>query len=443
MAGLYTSNSAGTSYSSPSPSGSEHSTNATDLIRLASTATADGDDSTTKPSSLAKVPLDFRGRRNTRAIGGRRRRHGDDSGSEDDMKRAKRLATNSRERWRQQNVNEAFQELRKMVPTYPPDKKLSKHEILRMATRYISFLQQLLNDQLHEQNRKAGFTGQFVAAAAAAAAAAANGGGGGGGGGGNGQSTFSTYPSEYVEMNLPPVLQQPFQMTSTSSSSSSSLVPPPPPPLPQAVPSLPPPSQPTMASHGYLEPVMQMPFAPTPPTPDKPTLPPNRVVTSVQQQQQQQQQQPCASPLSAAVPSVYQPPRPDYSPCSMLGAGGTTTTMTTTGGRVLTHPPATSADVTPSYDAVRAHQQHQQHQQQQAFLFTPEHLMSLEEKSVPFCSTKGPSTVTWKPQTTVTASQLPMLPSGAAVTHPQIDFSRAIDVSMHQNSYASLAQTLA
>ena len=69
--------------------------------------------------------------------------------------------------------------------------------------------------------------------------------------------------------------------------------------------------------------------------------------------------------------------------------------------------------------------------------------MSLEEKSVPFCSTKGPSTVTWKPQTTVTASQLPMLPSGAAVTHPQIDFSRAIDVSMHQNSYASLAQTLA
>ncbi|KAG8312706.1 sedoheptulose-7-phosphate:D-glyceraldehyde-3- phosphate transaldolase [Homalodisca vitripennis] len=35
--------------------------------------------------------------------------------------------------WRQQNVSGAFSELRKLVPTYPPDKKLSKNEILRMA----------------------------------------------------------------------------------------------------------------------------------------------------------------------------------------------------------------------------------------------------------------------------------------------------------------------
>lgn len=30
----------------------------------------------------------------------------------------------------------AFAELRKLVPTHPPDKKLSKNEILRIAIRY-------------------------------------------------------------------------------------------------------------------------------------------------------------------------------------------------------------------------------------------------------------------------------------------------------------------
>lgn len=47
----------------------------------------------------------------------------------------KKIFTNSRERWRQQNVSGAFAELRKLVPTHPPDKKLSKNEILRMAIR--------------------------------------------------------------------------------------------------------------------------------------------------------------------------------------------------------------------------------------------------------------------------------------------------------------------
>nr|XP_008540108.1 PREDICTED: T-cell acute lymphocytic leukemia protein 1 [Equus przewalskii] len=36
----------------------------------------------------------------------------------------RRIFTNSRERWRQQNVNGAFAELRKLIPTHPPDKKL-------------------------------------------------------------------------------------------------------------------------------------------------------------------------------------------------------------------------------------------------------------------------------------------------------------------------------
>lgn len=52
----------------------------------------------------------------------------------------RKMFTNSRERWRQQNVSGAFAELRKLVPTHPPDKKLSKNEILRMAIKYIRLL---------------------------------------------------------------------------------------------------------------------------------------------------------------------------------------------------------------------------------------------------------------------------------------------------------------
>ncbi|GFO01102.1 T-cell acute lymphocytic leukemia protein 1 homolog [Plakobranchus ocellatus] len=60
--------------------------------------------------------------------------------------------TNTRERWRQQNVNGAFCELRKFVPTHPPDKKLSKNEILRLAIRYIELLNKVLDfQQANEQ----------------------------------------------------------------------------------------------------------------------------------------------------------------------------------------------------------------------------------------------------------------------------------------------------
>ncbi|CAL1601582.1 unnamed protein product [Knipowitschia caucasica] len=66
------------------------------------------------------------------------------------QKIARRVFTNSRERWRQQNVNGAFSELRKLIPTHPPDKKLSKNEILRLAVKYIHFLVALLDDQAEE-----------------------------------------------------------------------------------------------------------------------------------------------------------------------------------------------------------------------------------------------------------------------------------------------------
>ena len=64
----------------------------------------------------------------------------------------RRIFTNSRERWRQQNVNGAFSDLRKLVPTHPPDKKLSKNEILRLAIRYIQLLDQVLQYQHAEAN---------------------------------------------------------------------------------------------------------------------------------------------------------------------------------------------------------------------------------------------------------------------------------------------------
>ncbi|KAG7276690.1 hypothetical protein CRUP_006869 [Coryphaenoides rupestris] len=59
----------------------------------------------------------------------------------------RKVFTNTRERWRQHNVNTAFCELRKLIPTHPPEKKLSKNEILRLAMRYINFLVQILDSQ--------------------------------------------------------------------------------------------------------------------------------------------------------------------------------------------------------------------------------------------------------------------------------------------------------
>lgn len=59
----------------------------------------------------------------------------------------RRNYTNTRERWRQQNVNTAFTDLRRLLPTYPPDKKLSKSEILRFAIRYIKLLSDVVEFQ--------------------------------------------------------------------------------------------------------------------------------------------------------------------------------------------------------------------------------------------------------------------------------------------------------
>ena len=66
-----------------------------------------------------------------------------------------RKSYNSRERERQQSVNSAFNDLRQILPCHPPDKKLSKHEILRQAIKYIKILEEIMNFQCtnDEQNR--------------------------------------------------------------------------------------------------------------------------------------------------------------------------------------------------------------------------------------------------------------------------------------------------
>ncbi|KAJ2945018.1 hypothetical protein O0L34_g1914 [Tuta absoluta] len=66
----------------------------------------------------------------------------------------RKLFTNCRERWRQQNVSGAFAELRRLVPTHPPDKKLSKNEILRQAIRYIGLLCEVLEWQKSHSTNK-------------------------------------------------------------------------------------------------------------------------------------------------------------------------------------------------------------------------------------------------------------------------------------------------
>ena len=65
----------------------------------------------------------------------------------------RKIFTNTRERWRQQNVSGAFAELRKLVPTYPPEKKLSKHEILRNSIRYINLLSTVLEWQKRQESQ--------------------------------------------------------------------------------------------------------------------------------------------------------------------------------------------------------------------------------------------------------------------------------------------------
>ena len=59
----------------------------------------------------------------------------------------RKVFSNHRERFRQQNVSGAFAELRRLLPTHPIDKKLSKSEILKLSIKYIRLLQGVLKWQ--------------------------------------------------------------------------------------------------------------------------------------------------------------------------------------------------------------------------------------------------------------------------------------------------------
>ena len=58
---------------------------------------------------------------------------------------AQRRAANIRERKRMFSLNEAFDELRKKVPTFAYEKRLSRIETLRLAITYISFMAEVVD----------------------------------------------------------------------------------------------------------------------------------------------------------------------------------------------------------------------------------------------------------------------------------------------------------
>ncbi|VDK62721.1 unnamed protein product [Onchocerca ochengi] len=59
--------------------------------------------------------------------------------------RMRRQAANARERRRMNNLNDAFDRLRTVLPSVGTGRRLSKFETLQMAQQYIDCLAELLN----------------------------------------------------------------------------------------------------------------------------------------------------------------------------------------------------------------------------------------------------------------------------------------------------------
>lgn len=66
---------------------------------------------------------------------------------------AQRRAANIRERRRMFHLNSAFDKLRKKVPTFAYEKRLSRIETLRLAIMYISFMSETLRESKSAQQR--------------------------------------------------------------------------------------------------------------------------------------------------------------------------------------------------------------------------------------------------------------------------------------------------
>jgi len=64
---------------------------------------------------------------------------------------AQRRAANIRERRRMFNLNEAFDLLRKRVPTFAYEKRLSRIETLRLAITYIAFMSEIIEGKTPEE----------------------------------------------------------------------------------------------------------------------------------------------------------------------------------------------------------------------------------------------------------------------------------------------------
>ena len=60
------------------------------------------------------------------------------------LRRKRRLAANARERRRMDNLNQAFDRLRSVLPSIGDDRQFSKYETLQMAQSYITALADLL-----------------------------------------------------------------------------------------------------------------------------------------------------------------------------------------------------------------------------------------------------------------------------------------------------------
>ncbi|XP_038045217.1 twist-related protein-like [Patiria miniata] len=86
---------------------------------------------------------------NGNCSGSKVRRKGSPPQNFDDLQN-QRIMANVRERQRTQSLNDAFTNLRKIIPTLPSD-KLSKIQTLKLASRYIDFLYQVLRSDETDQ----------------------------------------------------------------------------------------------------------------------------------------------------------------------------------------------------------------------------------------------------------------------------------------------------
>lgn len=61
-----------------------------------------------------------------------------------DVMKKRRLAANARERRRMNSLNDAYERLRSVLPSFGPDKKFSKYETLQIAQNYLEDLKKRL-----------------------------------------------------------------------------------------------------------------------------------------------------------------------------------------------------------------------------------------------------------------------------------------------------------